>query len=231
MQAPVPFVLDHLGVMSFAYAHPRAMMLADRGASDYCGARCCLLNGVFSGLELGAQAVEKHLKAMLAFKDPNENPRKFEHNLLPFAQQVESRGIALLSPHFKTLERLQAHYQARYPDNPGQPSTASTAELVEVDVLMNHLLESMPIPREVSLRSGVFARAIGSAKSQVISAEEYWLVRENPILQAKIPQLTEEVLAWFASAHPPATNPPSSGHAKGSFAPLSPPLVSNVSVP
>jgi hypothetical protein len=41
--------------------------------NDYVACRCCLLNGLFPGLRLGAEAVEKYLKAFVLYAEPAHN--------------------------------------------------------------------------------------------------------------------------------------------------------------
>lgn len=199
------FTLDRAALTEFARVHQRSILLVMRGASDYVGARCCLLNGVLSGLELGAQAVEKHLKAMLLFAVPETNVRAFNHKLPSLGKAVQEKGIANIMHCLPTIEKLQAHYQARYPDNPGQTLSASTGELEELDAVMNHFLDVMPIPKEVSLRSGVYALVTASSFRNMITPDEQWLLECNPMLQARVPALVEQTRQWLQYAYPPAT--------------------------
>lgn len=107
------FQLDAAAVMQFSRTHKSAMLLMFRGTDDYVGARCCLLNGALAGLELAAQAVEKHLKAMLLFLQPAANVRAFSHRLPDLLREVCEGGLADLSAQAGAVEGLFAHYQAR----------------------------------------------------------------------------------------------------------------------
>lgn len=167
------FTLNRTSLMEFSRSNKAAMLLMDQGTSDYVGCRCCLSNGVFSGLELGAQAVEKHLKAMLLFAKPGNNARSFNHKLPLLVSAVQAEGIADLSGHIETIKKLQGHYQSRYPDNTGKATSASTDELQIIDELMHDILDRMPVPEEVLLRSGVYTRAIASSEGRPVFPDEH----------------------------------------------------------
>lgn len=198
----MPFTLDRTTLMKFSRLNQAAMLLMHRGTSDYVGCRCCLLNGVFSGLELGAQAVEKHLKAMLLFAEPGSNARSFNHKLPLLVKAIHEKRIADLSGHLETIEKLQSHYQARYPDNPGKATSASTGELQSIDSLMGDILEGMPVPEEVMLRSGVYVRAIASSEGTIVFPDEKWLLVNNSSLAAKVPFLVHRNNEWLRHAYP-----------------------------
>lgn len=190
------FKLNKTTLMDFARINQLAMMMMHQATSDYVGCRCCLLNGVFSGFELGAQAVEKHLKAMLLFADPSSSVRNFSHKLPSLVKTVQDKGIADLSKHSATILKLEGYYQARYPDNPRSNTSSSTEELALIDVLIMEILEKMPIPSEVLLNSGVYARAIASSDRTVVFPDEKWLLSHNVILQAKAPFLVQQKREW-----------------------------------
>lgn len=52
-------------VFEFARKNKAAMLMVDVAAKDYVACRCCLINGLFTGLVLGAQTVEKMLKGYI----------------------------------------------------------------------------------------------------------------------------------------------------------------------
>ena len=197
------FTLDGDAVRDFSRANRDAMLMMYRGTDDYVGARCCLLNGVFSGLELGAQAFEKHVKAMLLFVNPNAKVKRIRHGLSELLSKIRDEKIADLSHHVDVVRALEAHYQARYPDNPGKGRSASTGELESIDVLMNDVLSAMPIPEEVMLRSGVFARVVAASEgSKALHSDGLWLLKGNLPLQKKLAVLVERNEAWLKYAHP-----------------------------
>jgi hypothetical protein len=190
------FKLNKKRLMDFAGNNQLAMLMMHQATSDYVGCRCCLLNGVFSGFELGAQAVEKYLKAMLLFAHPSSNVRNFSHKLPSLVKNVQEKGIADLSKHSVTIQKLEGHYQARYPDNPRSITSSSTEELAMIDVLIMEILEKMPIPYEVLLNSGVYARAITSSDRTVVFPDEHWLLLHNIILQTRVPFLVQHKKEW-----------------------------------
>lgn len=194
------FSLNQDELNNFARSNKEAMILMFRGTSDYVGCRCCLLNSVFSGLELGAQAVEKHLKAMFLFALPESKVRGFGHNLQTLVVLVGEKGIADLSSHMETITQLHSHYQARYPDNPNRPSFASTEELYKIDELMLDILEKMPVPEEILLRSGVYSRVLQSSEGRPVFADEQWLLANNHRLLAKLPMLIQRNKEWSSFA-------------------------------
>src|ERR1700733_257559 len=68
-------------LMRFGNEYSRATLLLRAAAHDYAAARCLLFNGMFEGLSLGAQVIEKYLKAYLIFADPKRDVRAFLHSL------------------------------------------------------------------------------------------------------------------------------------------------------
>ena len=62
------FTMTKEDVHSFARENKLAMQFLMVATDDYAGARCCISNSLLVGLVLGAQAVEKYLKAFILFK-------------------------------------------------------------------------------------------------------------------------------------------------------------------
>lgn len=196
-------ILTSAEVQAFSSANQAAMLLMNRGAMDYVGARCCLLNHVFSGFELSSQAVEKHLKAMLLFNSPGDNVRGYSHKVTELAAAAQSAGLVDLSAHQETISRLHGHYQARYPDNPGQLPTSSTAEIVEIDLLLDQIIAAIPIPSDVLIRTGVYVRALMMIERPELPwSETAWLLQGNMPLVARLPSLAERLHRWTAFNHP-----------------------------
>ena len=52
--------------LEFNSTYQAAVGFIESATDDYVASRCCLLNGVFPGLRLGAEAVEKYLKAFVS---------------------------------------------------------------------------------------------------------------------------------------------------------------------
>lgn len=176
----------------FTSSNREAMLYMTAGAQDYAAARCCLINGLFTGLILGAQALEKHMKAMLMFRNPSIPPKSFSHSLSKLADKVTSDGIADLKPYVEVIAKFNAHYQSRYPDNPGRSTSASTAELKQLDEVMDILVAAMPIPRDIALRSGVYTRAIQSTETGMRWPEGIWLTQNHPFLLERLPALVRD---------------------------------------
>ena len=195
-------ILTSIEVQEFCSANQRAIMLIDRGTLDYVGARCCLLNHVFSGFELAAQSVEKHLKAMLVLRSPGLNVRGYTHKVIELAAAVQDAGIVDLSSHQQTIGRLHGHYQGRYPDNPGQLTSASTAEIVQIDLLLDRIVAAMPVLPDVAIRTGVYGRALLNIGLQLPFPETTWLLQSNVPLLTRFPSLVERYNQWKAFNYP-----------------------------
>lgn len=194
--------IDSQGLAQFARANQAAMLFQAKAADDYVGSRCCILNGLpLVGLVFGAQAVEKFLKAFLLFDNPQlttKDLKKFRHKLPNLAKAVESTGRLTLSNHAAFIENLEAHYQTRYPDNPGQSKRASTAERAALDRLVMDVVVHMPAPEEVMLRSGIFAFVLFSGESGIVMPFEKWLLLKNEPLEALMPKLRKRHQEWLS---------------------------------
>jgi HEPN domain-containing protein len=82
----------------FCAANSNATKLLHAAAIDYASARCLLLNGLVSvGLAIGAQAIEKFLKAYVLLKDPSKNVRSAQHSLSHLLNEADriSPGLGL----------------------------------------------------------------------------------------------------------------------------------------
>jgi hypothetical protein len=60
-------------LMHFKRIHHEAVGFMEVATNDYVACHCCLLNGLFPGLRLGAEAVEKYLKAFVLYAEPAHN--------------------------------------------------------------------------------------------------------------------------------------------------------------
>jgi hypothetical protein len=151
---------------------------------------------------LGAQAIEKLLKAVLLFVDPTLTTAtirtRFSHKLPKLAEAVQKTTDLDLTVHAAHISALDAHYLGRYPDNPGRSTSQSTSELAELDRLAVDLLVGLPVPEEVKLRSGVFASALVSSERGVVTSFEKWLLEKNEPLSRVMPNLRERNKEWLA---------------------------------
>ncbi len=164
----------------FARANQKAMLLLRTAAHDYAAARCLLLNGLFSGLPLGAEAIEKFLKATILFADPGKAVDKI-HDLPSLLVQAEC-----LLPILKPLSlgaiasEFFEYYKTRYPDNPNQPSHRSTGKFHELDTMVIGLNINLPCPRNVKMRSGFFAEVTNSLNHPKSASQiEHWIRHDN----------------------------------------------------
>ncbi|MFZ2307514.1 MAG: hypothetical protein WAW73_18130 [Rhodoferax sp.] len=212
------FSLDKSQRDAFAVDNRLALELLISGTDDYIGCRCCLLHGAFAGLALGATAVEKHLKAMIRLKSPATAPRGYSHKMLDLADAVQALGVVDLQPYRDTLTRLADHYHGRYPDNPRQLDSYSTSELAEIDTLMAVLIEQMPLPTEMLLRTGIPAKIASMAERNPTSPELALLLNRNQPLQAlarKLECLHTEWAAFNGKGKKPAAATAPSGSGPG----------------
>jgi HEPN domain-containing protein len=166
--------------MEFARANQKAMLLLHTAAQDYAAARCLLINGLFSGLPSGAQAIEKLLKAIILFAEPGKSINN-THNLPALFGQAER-----LLPKLGTLaflpiaDEFYGYYQMRYPDNPNRPSHASTGKFRDLDTMVIGLNFNLPCPRNVKMRSGLFAELTHSLNHlNDVSRAERWIKQDN----------------------------------------------------
>ena len=121
---------------------------------EYAAARCCLSNGLLAGLVMGAQAVEKYLKAFILLKDPSQNVKKLNHKISTLASEASSYPPSFsLQQHAQFIASLEQHYEARYPDNLNTSKHKISSEIDELDQLVIFLNEQMGLPPEVKYRS------------------------------------------------------------------------------
>ena len=133
-------------LLKFNGIHIEAVGFVIAATDDYVACRCCLLNGLFPGLRLGAEAVEKFLKAFLKSKDPYSKI-KYGHNIKSLARDASKLPGRFSTAQFDPLiARLETYYRFRYPDEPDFKPDASTAELADIDELVLHIYEGLPIP-------------------------------------------------------------------------------------
>ena len=162
---------------------------------DYIAARCCLSNWLINGLVLAAQAVEKYLKAYILLLVPSKNIRHLSHKIRDLATELLALDPNLdLFLYEELLVRLEAHYQTRYPDNHNASTKQSTGEIHEIDSLIILINQKMPLPWEVKLRSGLYAKLFhGEVRGyNSLGNDEYWLLRNNHALNAELEGIVEK---------------------------------------
>ena len=191
--------------MQFARDHQKAMMFQLQAAHDYVAARCLLLNGLIGcGLALGAQAIEKFLKAHLLFRDPTQRVKRLDHKLPELMTVVSQLAPELSLQQFAPVaEKFLKHYNTRYPDNPNASSAMTAGDLVELDEFVIFLNKEMPCPRNVKYRSGLYALVTTSFDKQaVVWPWERWIKEDNKALAPLLSQIAAEYAAVIEELHP-----------------------------
>lgn len=176
--------MNALELVEFNRTHKDAGEFAIAATDDYVACRCCLLNGLFPGLRLGAEAIEKYLKAFVLYGDPSLDIRNYKHrikDLASVATSLEPRFNAAQFSH--VFDRLETHYRHRYPDVPDFRRDASTAELVGIDGAVLHLCECLPIPEVPKLRNYGLFYFVCCSWVPALNPHKIWLEQENVTLQ------------------------------------------------
>jgi HEPN domain-containing protein len=175
-----------------------ALMMFWNACSDYVAARCCLLNGLFSGLPLASQAVEKIIKSFIFLTSGEETKGHDPYELK--TKLKSSHKDAKLDSFDPVLQKLSQHFQSRYHDNPNQPRTRSPRELPEIDELFVYLLDTLPVPEEVKFNTYFFHALFNPT---VPLPDRQWALRNNPPLQAKMPALEAAFRRTYEDLHGP----------------------------
>lgn len=169
----------------------RVTMLLRQASDDYAACRCSLIHRLFSGLELGATAVEKMLKALHKSSGLPAPQKGFGHD----TDRIVTSLLPLypsLSAYEPTFERLRTHYRARYPDADVLRS-ASTAEVHDIDEVMLAIYDLMPMDQDVLLRSsfmsGLFSRVVNKHEL----AEWFWVIADNRSLLPRLPAFEGQI--------------------------------------
>lgn len=181
-----------------------------QAVEDYAAARCCILNGRFSGFVLAQQAVEKLLKAYLICsrpgtsrwvgKGPGLSPKVLDevnsgHDLLAHARLVDCDypAMSIEHQHGDLLERLSRRFQAKYPDEPRQIGSTSGAELDELDELLVGLFLRLPIHANLRWRMGLFSAALPLVHPNYYSDSHglaQWIATRNRPFAASLAEIT-----------------------------------------
>ena len=162
-----------------------------------------LLNQLFPGLVLGAQAIEKFLKAYILLADPKKNVRKLSHSLSKLLEEANQ-----LTPNAELLNfrsvvvKFTGHYETRYPDNPRASTSMTTADINELDQLVIFLNENLPCPMNVRYRSGLYAAITFSlSPSATVTPTEHWIKLRNAALIPLMPRITQDYAAVMISLY------------------------------
>ena len=109
--------MNGIELIEFNRTHRDAVEFVIAATDDYVACRCCLLNGLFPGLRLGAEALEKYLKAFVLYGDPSLDVRKHNHRIGDLASVASSLVPRFNAVQFRqVIDRLETHYRRRYPN-------------------------------------------------------------------------------------------------------------------
>ena len=171
----------------YCIKNQRALMFLYNADQDYVAARCCILNGLFSGFMLASQAVEKFLKALIVFEGKEAKNIHDPFKLKECLKKVKDYN---LDRYNDLLKKLSDHYKARYYDNKMDYGTngASSEELADLDNLWMSLKEKLPFPNEVKFRTRFFSDLFDEYPYW---KNKFWIREKNASLSDKI-QLWEK---------------------------------------
>jgi HEPN domain-containing protein len=182
------FKLTPQDVADFCRKNKKAGAMYNQATEDYAACRCCLLNGLFPGLVLGEQAIEKMLKSILLFK--NENIIK-SHDIMQLSDDINKIGVLDLSKDSDLIKLLYDSYQGKYPDNDrwsdakADRKFVTTGEVNRIDDLIIRIVNAIPIPIEVKLRMGVYPIVCDSHRLGLNT----WILFNNAPLKQILPDL------------------------------------------
>jgi len=176
--------MNGIELSEFNRTHRDAVEFAIAATDDYVACRCCLLNGLFPSLRLGAEAVEKYLKAFVLYGDSSLDIRKYNHRIKDLASVASNLEPGFNAVQFgQVIDRLETHYRHRYPNVPDFRRDASTAELVGIDEVVLHICESLPIPEVPKFRNYGYFFFVFCPWTPPIDSHKKWLEQENVALQ------------------------------------------------
>lgn len=191
-------------LMRYGLEHGRATLMLRQAAQDYAGARCLLLNGLFTGLVQGAQTIEKSLKGYLLLNDPKLNVKRMSHSLPTLLQEADALYPQLgLSKFAPLVEKFRRHYETRYPDNADASTTMTTGDLRELDEIVVFLNENMPCPRNVKYRTGMYALITFSlGYHATVPPWELWIKTGNQALVPLLPRINADYASVKKELYP-----------------------------
>jgi|GEM_PF-1920363 len=195
-----------LALNDFAKKNSHATLLLHTAAGDYAAARCLLHNGLLTGLVLGAQAIEKFLKAFLLLHDPACNVKGVRHSLTKLLQEADALSPRLKLAGFAPLvEKFWKHYNTRYPDNANASTSMTSADLVELDAFVVFLNENLPCARNVLYRTGLYAEITFSlGYKSTVTPTEFWIKNGNQTLTPLLPRIEADHAIVIAELYPSA---------------------------
>jgi HEPN domain-containing protein len=195
--------LNQLELLSFSRENKMALVLLLRAARDYASARCLIVNGLPAGLVIGAESVEKFLKALILLENPDCNVRRFGHRIPDLLVEASRISIDLDDPKLhESARQLVQYFQSRYPDNPNQPSSMSTDKLADLDHFVVSIVNSLSMPRNAKFRTGLHAILSQSIdQPQFVSPEEHWIRFRNGALGPILDHLASDYDAMIEEVY------------------------------
>ncbi|MBE0472357.1 MAG: HEPN domain-containing protein [Methyloprofundus sp.] len=169
--------------LEFCRQNKLACMLLLTAAEDYAAARCCLIGGLFSGLQLASQSVEKLIKASILLHHPEADIRRqYGHDVPSLLKGLESILKQQFDPKYHQIaDKLLLHYNGRYPDNPNRAMSASNTELDGIDELCFFLTSELKLPSELKNRVGILGRI---SNDSTHGPEHLWITQHNQFFNA-----------------------------------------------
>jgi hypothetical protein len=204
MNATLPPSTTFQALRHFVEEHSSATRLLRVAAQDYAAARCLLLNHLFAGHVLGAQAIEKFLKSYLLLNNPQRGMKKLSHSLPKLLEEVKVLFPQLPLSGFTPLaEKFTSNYPTRYPDNVEGAEFMTTSHLLDLDALIIFLNENMPCPRYVKYRAGIYPFITFSLGYQAtVPPEELWIKQNNQALAPLLPRINADYVAVMKELYP-----------------------------
>jgi hypothetical protein len=168
----LPSELDQKNMTSDKKFPPATMWLR-HAVNDYASARCLLLNGLFGGLVLAQQALEKLLKSYLTIEHPGRtkfigkkdalalpsldvNP---SHDLVAhwrLAEKSFPHHLALDQSQQDLIANLSYCFHSKYPGVVTPLKSKTTAWLDELDRIFVSWALGVPLSNEERWRSGLY---------------------------------------------------------------------------
>ena len=171
-------------LIEFNRANSEAVKFITAATDDYAACRCCLLNGLFPGLRLGAEAIEKYLKAFVLYADPSLKVKNYLHSIKDLVSVALSLESSFDAARFgQVIDRLETHYRHRYPNVPDFKHDASTSELVGIDEMVLQISECLPIPEVPKFRNYGYFFFVCCSWLPSMDPYKKWLEQDNVALQ------------------------------------------------
>lgn len=189
----------------FCIANSKATKFLSTAAHDYAAARCLLLNGLVSGgLAMGAQTIEKFLKAYVLLINPATDVWRLQHSLADLLTAADQLSPVLgLSNYAALTDRFGSYYRNRYPDNPNPPPAMYSTEIVELDEFIMFINDNMPCPFEAKYRTGLYALVTFSLQhGRTVTSWERWIKERNLALAPRLPQIEADFRTVLKNLYP-----------------------------